>query len=273
VLVAFAATLAPAEQRGRVVGMVTGGIVTGILSARIIAGVLADLGGWRLVYLTLSGLTLATALVLARLLPREGRAAGGLSYPALLRSMAVLVREEPVLRLRAAFAFLIFATFNVLWAPLVLPLSGPPRSLSHTAIGLFGIAGLAGALGAGRAGQLADRGLGQRTTGVALALMLLAWGAIALLPWSLAFLVVGILLLDLAIQAVHVTNQSLIFALRPEARSRMVGLYMVSYSLGSAAGALAATMAYAAAGWTGVCLLGGGLSAAALALWVATRRA
>lgn len=186
--------------------------------------------------------------------------------------MVLLFREERVLRLRAAFAFLIFATFNVLWAPLVLPLSGPPWSLPHSVTGLFGLAGLAGALSAGRAGQLADRGLARRTTGVALVLMLLAWGPIAVLgwfsgAWVLAALVLGILLLDLAIQAVHVTNQSLIFPLRPEARSRLVGGYMVFYSLGSAAGALSATMAYAAAGWPGVCLLGAGLSAAALVLW------
>ena len=122
------------------------------------------------------------------------------------------------------------------------------------------------------AGRLADRGLGQWTTGLSLALLLASWGLIALLPFSIPALLVGVVLLDLAVQAVHVTNQSVMFALHPEARSRLVGGYMVFYSIGSALGAVTSTVVYACAGWTGVSALGAMLSAAALIVWAAPHR-
>jgi predicted MFS family arabinose efflux permease len=271
ILVAFAATLATPHGRGRAIGTVTSGVVGGILLARFASGALADIGGWRMVYLVSAGLMLAMAVLLLRILPREPQATmAGSSYLSLLRSMAALFVAEPILRERALFAFLIFADLNVFWTSIVLPLSAPPFALSHTTIGLLGIAGFAGALGARNAGRLADLGWAQRTTGLSLMLMLAAWAAIACLHTSLWFVVAGVIMLDLGLQAVHVTSQSLIVAARPDAASRLVGGYMVFYSIGSAVGGLASTMVYAAAGWTGVCVLGAGLSAAALLVWVIT---
>lgn len=269
VVVAFAATLATPAQRGRTIGTVTSGVVAGILLARFASGALADIGGWRLVYLVSAGLMLAMAALLWQVLPRGQQAAmAGASYPPLLRSTARLFVEEPILRERALFACLIFANFNVFWTSIVLPLSTPPLALSHTTIGLLGIAGVAGALAARNAGRLADLGWGQRTTGLSLMLMLAAWAPIACLQASLWLLVAGVIMLDFGLQAVHVTSQSLIVAARPDAASRLVGGYMVFYSIGSALGAIASTMAYAMAGWIGVCVLGAGISAAALLVWV-----
>jgi predicted MFS family arabinose efflux permease len=271
VMVAYAATLATPDGRGRAIGTVTSGVVGGILLARFAAGTLADIGGWRTVYLVSAGLMLAMAVLLLRILPRRSQATmAGSSYLSLLRSTAALFVEEPILRERALFAFLIFANLNVFWTSIVLPLSAPPFALSHTAIGLLGVAGFAGALGARNAGRLADLGWAQRTTGLSLMLMLASWAAIACLLTSLWFVVAGVIMLDLALQAVHVTSQSLLVAARPNAASRMVGGYMVFYSIGSAVGGIASTMVYAAAGWTGVCMLGAGLSAAALLVWVVT---
>ena len=269
ILVAFAATLATPDGRGRAIGTVTSGVVGGILLARFASGALADIGGWRTVYLVSAGLMLAMAVLLLRVLPRGPHAAmAGSSYLSLLRSTAALFAEEPILRERALFAFLIFADLNVFWTSIVLPLSAPPFVLSHTTIGLLGVAGFAGALGARNAGRLADLGWAQRTTGLSLMLMLAAWGAIACLHVSLWFVVAGVIMLDLGLQAVHVTSQSLIVAARPDAASRLVGGYMVFYSIGSAAGAIAAPMVYAMMGWSGVCMLGSGISAAALLVWV-----
>lgn len=269
ILVAFAATLATPDGRGRAIGTVTSGVVGGILLARFASGALADIGGWRTVYLVSAGLMLAMAVLLLRVLPRGPHAAmAGSSYLSLLRSTAALFAEEPILRERALFAFLIFADLNVFWTSIVLPLSAPPFVLSHTTIGLLGVAGFAGALGARNAGRLADLGWAQRTTGLSLMLMLAAWGAIACLHVSLWFVVAGVIMLDLGLQAVHVTSQSLIVAARPDAASRLVGGYMVFYSIGSAAGGIAATMVYAIGGWSGVCMLGSGISAAALLVWV-----
>jgi len=201
-------------------------------------------------------------------LPSREQPRASQGYGQLLGSLLQLFREEKVLRDRAVLAMLIFAAGTVLWTPLVLPLSAPPLSLSHTEIGLFGLAGAAGALGAARAGHLADRGLAQWTSGLALGLMLLSWLPIAFTQSSLWALLFGVISFDLGLQAVHVTSQSLIYSVRPEAQSRLAAGYMLFYSLGSAAGSIAATATYAWAGWIGVCLLGASINAAALAYWL-----
>ncbi|QXH59468.1 MFS transporter [Pseudomonas azerbaijanorientalis] len=268
VLVAYAAVLATPSQRGQAVGTVTSGIVLGILLARFTSGLIADLAGWRAVYFVSSGLMLALAAVFWKVLPATESPRNRNTYPALIRSMFRLFMTEPVLRVRGLLALLIFAAFSVLWTSMVLPLSAPPLSLSHTAIGLFGLAGVAGALAARRAGRWADQGLGQRVTGISLVILTLSWLPIAFAQTSLIALVGAVVLLDFAVQAVHVTNQSFIFAARPDAQSRMVGAYMCFYSVGSALGAAAATQVYAQWGWTAVSLLGASISATALLLWL-----
>jgi predicted MFS family arabinose efflux permease len=271
VLVAYAAILAQPAQRGRVVGSVTSGIVAGILLARTVAGTLSDLFGWRSVYLVSAVATLLVCVLLYQVLPRQTVRHTRVSYPRLIGSVFTLFIEEPVLRIRAILALLIFAAITVLLTPMVLPLAAPPFSLSHTEIGLFGLAGAAGAFGASRAGSLSDRGYAQRTTGVGLAIMLLSWLPMALLPYSLWGLIVGVVAIDFGLQSVHVTNQSLIYRLRPEAQSRLAAGYMMFYSIGCAAGSIMSTLVYAQAGWNGVCLVGAAISALALLFWALTR--
>lgn len=270
-LVAFAASLAAPAQRGRVVGTVTGGVVLGILLARTVSGVLADLAGWRAVYAASALLTAVLAVVLHRVLPHGTPPQARLHYRQLLRSTVTLFARERLLRLRALFGLLVFAAFSTLWSSIALPLSEDPYHLSDSAIGAFGLVGAAGALAASVAGRLNDRGLSRRTTGIAFALLAVSWLPLAFTRDSLWALVVGVVLLDLAVQAVHVTNQTLIYALHPEAGSRLIGGYMVFYSVGSAVGAIAATSLYAAAGWGAVCLLGLAFSGLGLALWAFTR--
>ncbi|WP_346297176.1 MFS transporter [Rhodopseudomonas sp. P1] len=271
VLVAFAAALAAPAERGKVVGSVTGGVVIGILAARVVAGGLADLGGWRAVYVTSAALTAVMVGLLTLVLPRKILPASTDGYAETLRSIPALFLRDRVLLVRGVLALLIFATFSAFWTAIVLPLSAAPFNYSSTQIGLLSVVGLAGATAAMGAGRLADRGFAQWTTGSALSLLLLSWAMIACLPSSIPLLLVGVIVLDLAVQAVHVTNQSVIFARHPEARSRLVGGYMVFYSAGSAIGAIAATTAYASAGWDGVCWLGAAFSTAALLTWATTR--
>jgi len=270
-IVAFAATIAAPAEQGRVVGTVTSGIVIGILLARTVAGILKDLAGWRSVYLVSAALMLLVIYALYKTLPNVKQEEKSISYPQLLKSVLMLFVQERLLRIRAVLAMLIFTVFSILWTPLVLPLSTPPLSLSHTAIGAFGLVGVVGALAAAKAGKLADRGYGQRTTGIALFLLVLSWLPISYTERSLFALVIGIILLDLAVQAVHVTNQSMIFVLRPQARSRLVGAYMIFYSIGSAAGSIASTHVYAQYGWNGVSVLGASVSAFALVFWIMTK--
>nr|WP_230468088.1 MFS transporter [Biostraticola tofi] len=269
-VVAYAASLSTPSTRGKAVGTVTSGVVLGILLARFTSGVVADIAGWRAVYLSSAGLMLVLAGVIYKVIPSSQTLPMKGSYWTLMLSVCKLFKTETTLWVRGIFALFIFAAFSVLWTSMVLPLSA--QSLSQTQIGSFGLAGIAGALAAAKAGQWADRGLGQRTTGLSLVLLIFSWLPIAYAETSLLLLLAGIVVLDFAVQAVHVTNQSLILAARPDAPSRLVGAYMCFYSAGSALGAIAATQVYSLWGWHAVCLLGAAISAAALVFWFGSRK-
>ncbi|WP_458122482.1 MFS transporter [Paenibacillus sp. Z6-24] len=271
-LVAATARWSDPAERGRNVGLVTSGIVIGILLARTFAGIMTDIAGWRSVYLVSALLLAVITGMLYRAFPVIHEKESSTSYARLLLSTLQLYATMPLLRIRGMLALLIFGAFSTLWTALVLPLSSPPHDLNHTQIGAFGIAGIAGAIAAARAGKLADRGYGQRTTGIALLLLILSWVMMLWLDVTLFALLAGIILLDLAVQAVHVTNQTMILTARPEAGSRLTGAYMIFYSIGSATGSFASTQVYAVYGWTGVCMLGTAFSIAAFVFWLVTRK-
>ncbi|RKR07685.1 putative MFS family arabinose efflux permease [Kushneria sinocarnis] len=266
VLVPFAATLAEPERRGRVVGTVMSGLLLGILLARTVAGALSSLGDWRTIYWVAAILMLLNALILWRMLPRY-RQSAGLSYGRLLMSIATLFRRHPLYRLRASLGFCTFATFSVLWTSLAFLLSGAPWHFSDATIGLFGLAGAAGALMARRAGSLADQGHAALVTTAGLGVLVVAWALFGLAGWSLVMLVAGIVLLDLALQAVHITNLNLIYGLDSSARNRLNAGYMTTYFLGGAFGSLASAAIYGRFGWSGVVWLGFGLSLLAALIW------
>jgi predicted MFS family arabinose efflux permease len=267
ILVPFAAQLASPNERGRVVGIVTSGLLLGILLARTVAGIVADLSSWRVVYLGAAGITLILTLVLYRNLPSEGHRPG-VRYHDLLVSMAHLARTEPVLRRRAAYGALGFAAFSVFWTTAAFLLSRSPYDYSQTVIGLFGLVGAAGALCAIWAGRLSDSGLTRVGTGGFAAAILASFGLLELGGHSLAALIAGIVILDVGVQGLHVLNQSTIFSLGEETRSRINGIYITAYFLGGAAGSAASAWLYDMAGWSAVCTLGACIGVAALLLWL-----
>lgn len=272
IIVAFAASLALPARRGHVTGIVTSGVVLGILLARLISGILAEWANWRVAIQVSAGAMLLLSLLFIRLAPDDRKTQKPNSYLRLMSSVWTLWREIPALRSRGVLALLIFMNFSVLWTSVVFPLSHPPFNLTTAQIGLFGLAGIAGALAARRAGILADNGLGQRVTGIALLLLMLSWLAIAMGGTSLIALTAGIIVLDFAVQAIHVTSQSLIFAERPQATSRLVAAYMFFYSIGSASGALLATWVWSHYAWLGVCALGVAISGLAMLYWLLVDR-
>jgi predicted MFS family arabinose efflux permease len=268
--VAYAAALSTPEERGRNLGAVTSGVVIGILGARVAAGALASALGWRSVYAALAALLVTLACLVLRILPPDPRA-GHATYRQVLTSLGGLFRERLFVS-RGLIAFFLFASFGTLWSGLALPLAAAPWHLSTAQIGLFGLAGLAGALGAARTGRWADAGLAKAVTGGALALLALSWLLIGQAAWSLWLVAIGVVILDFAVQAVHVSNQHLLTMTYPNSTSSVIGGYMTFYSLGSALGAAATTTVFASAGWTGSSILGAAFAACALAVWAASRR-
>ncbi|AJB72022.1 MFS transporter [Enterobacter hormaechei] len=266
ILVPLAATLASPEKRGKVVGTIMSGLLLGILLARTVAGLLASLGGWRTVYWVASVLMVIMALALWRGLPKV-KQENHLNYPQLLASVFSLFTRDKLLRTRAILGCLTFANFSILWTSMAFLLAAPPFNYSEGVIGLFGLAGAAGALGARPAGGLADKGKSHMTTSAGLVLLLLSWAAIWYGHVSVLALIVGILVLDLTVQGVHITNQTVIYRVKPEARNRLTAGYMTSYFIGGAAGSLISASAWQHAGWTGVCAIGAIVAAINLLVW------
>ena len=265
VLVPYAATLAAPQERGRVVGTVMSGLLLGILLARTISGLLAGAGGWHTVYWVAAGLMLCVAVLLHRGLPRHP-GNSSLSYPHLIGSVITLLRDEPVLRAKAVLGGLIFAGFSVFWTTLAFLLAGPDYGYGTAVIGLFGLIGAAGALAANLAGKLSDRGHGTLASWGGLVMLLASWLLMWAAPHSLWLLVVGVLLLDIAVQGVHINNQSVIYQLDASARNRITSAYMTCYFIGGALGSSIGTLAYARAGWPGVVMAGAVLALAWMGL-------
>ncbi|AVF37160.1 MFS transporter [Rahnella sikkimica] len=267
ILVPLAATLAVPERRGKVVGLIMSGLLLGILLARTVAGALATLGGWRTVYWVASALMIIMALVLWRKLPKHQQHTD-LNYPQLLKSIFTLFIHTPVLRTRALIGMFCFANFSILWTSMAFLLAGPAYHYSEGVIGLFGLVGAAGALAATRAGHLADKGKAHLTTTAGLILLLLSWAAIAYGQHSVISLIVGIIVLDLSVQGVHITNQSVIYKSMPEARNRLTAGYMTTYFIGGAVGSLVSASAYQTAGWYGVSVAGTIMCVLNLLVWL-----
>ncbi len=266
VLIPMAASLAKPHQRGKSVGIIMSGLLLGILLARTVSGALAMIGGWRAIYWFAFVLLMILILIMWRKLPQYKQTAN-LNYFQLLASIGRLFFTTPVLAIRALLGAIAFANFALLWTAMAFLLAGPPFYYSEGVIGLFGLVGAAGALMATQAGHLVDKGKGKIVTTCSLILLLLSWGLIGFAKESLIGFIIGILILDLAVQGVHVTNQSTLYRIMPDARNRLTAGYMTCYFIGGALGSMASGYAYQYAGWYGVTIAGGILSVLGLIIW------
>jgi predicted MFS family arabinose efflux permease len=255
-IIPFAAGLAPAGTRGRVVGQVVSGLLVGILAGRSVAGALGNLIGWRGVFATAAAAMWLLALVLRRLLPLAPPAAARLPYRELLRSLGSLWRREPVIRDAALLGALTFASFSAFWTTLTFRLRLAPLDYGSGVAGAFGLLGIVGAGAAPIAGRLADRRSPRHIVGLALLVNVAAWVVLLLAGHTLAGIAAGVLLLDAGTQAAQVSNQARVYALPAEAHGRFNTIYMVCYFVGGAVGSAVATVAWGMYSWRGVCAVG-----------------
>lgn len=262
-IVALTAGLADDGQRGRAVGRVMAGLLLGILLARTVSGAVASLLDWRAVFALAAVVAVGLAAVLGRVVPAEApRPAMG--YRAVLRSTAGLLLHLPALRRTALLGGLVFAAFSVFWTTVSFHLAAAPFGWGDGAIGLLGLVGAAGALCATGAGRIADRGLALPARIGAATLVALSFALLWAGRHSVAVIVAAVVVLDVGVQGVQVLNQSVIYELAPEARSRITSAYMTIYFVGGALGSAGGAAAHDSGGWGRTCALGACLGVAAV---------
>jgi predicted MFS family arabinose efflux permease len=271
VIVPFAAHLSPEFERGRVVGTVMSGLLLGILTARTFSGFVGSWLGWRAVYWISAGAMLLLAAVLRTQLP-DSPATHVISFPELAQSLVRLVRQHSELR-RAAFSgAMLFASFSVFWTTIVFRLAAPPYHYGASVAGLFGLVGAAGAGAAPLVGRLADKRGPQVVVLLGILITILSFVVLRFGATSLPVLIVGVVLLDLGVQSSQVANQTRIYAIDANARSRLNTVYMFCYFCGGATGSALAAICWSAGGWNEVCLLGLGFLLLALSVSARYRR-
>lgn len=268
-IVPFAAELAPPEARGRVVGTVMSGLLFGILLGRVLSGTVARHAGWRAMFFLAAGIAVLMGLMLALLLPRS-RPQVRASYAELLGSLVALIRAEPALRRATLIQAGMFGGFAAFWSVLALKLQALPLALGSDVAGLFGLVGAAGVLVATLAGRIVDRHGPRGVIGAAIALSAASFVVFVLSP-TVPGLVIGLILLDIGMQASQIANQSIIYALRPDARGRLNTVFMTGMFVVGAIGSGAAGLGWTLGGWPAVCGVGFGLAMLSLAvhLWPA----
>lgn len=268
----LASDLAEPEMRGRVLGTVASGMLTGILLSRTVSGFIADMFGWRSVFVFAAVASMVMAGLLYRLVPSESRR-GSASYGALIVSIFQLVREHAAVRVTLIIGSLTFAVFSMFWTGLTFLLTEAPFNYSMTQVGAVGLAGLAGALAARNAGRLHDRGHSVIATGIAqlvtlASLLLVAFGAS-----SIFVIVLAVIFLDAAIQTINVLNQTRLLSIDPSSRSRMNSAFVASNFVGGATGSVLSGAFWPFFGWAGLMCAASILMGVAFMVWLTCRSA
>lgn len=252
VLVPLVSYLSSENARGRVVGNVMSGLLLGIMLARPISSLVADIWGWNAIFALSATVIIVLAFVLSKVLPTR-KPKAKTNYIALLNSMWQLLRTTPILRRRAIYHACVFGAFSLFWTTVPLLLSSPAFHFSQTAIALYALVGITGAIAAPIGGRLADLGWTRPATGIALTVVIISLILPLFIqsssPFGIAVLVIAAILLDMGVSANLVLSQRLIFSLSPEIRSRLNGLFMAIFFLGGAVGSFIGGWAYALGGW------------------------
>ncbi|GAC1307008.1 MAG: MFS transporter [Mucilaginibacter sp.] len=253
-LIPMAAHLAKPHERGKKIGLIMSGLLIGILLSRTFSGFIGEYLGWHAVFFIAAGIMVVIWLLIWAFLPEVEPDYKG-NYRQLMASMIDLFKHEPTLRLAALRGALCFACFSTFWTTIVFLLK-QNFDMGASVAGEFGLVGAFGAIAAGLMGRLSDKMDAYKLSAFTVFLILASFVVFIFSGHSIAGLIVGVILLDMGVQAIHISNQSIIFALKPEARNRINTIYMVFYFIGGSAGTLLASMIWKNYQWEGVCAIG-----------------
>lgn len=256
IFVPIAAQLSAPEEKGRNVGIVMSGLLIGILASRVFSGLLGEYLGWREVFYIAAGMMVVLGVLIAWLLPDMQPTFKG-TYSQLMGSIFRYTKEIPTLRLASLRGALGFGSFSIFWTTLTFRLEQAPFFQGSDVAGSLGLVGIVGALAASVTGSVSGKVNKNKIILIACLLMLLSWGIFGFSGNTYIGLIAGIILLDMGLQGMHVTNQTIVFSTHPEASNRLNTVYMVSYFIGGSLGTFLGGIAWQYYGWNGVVGVGG----------------
>ena len=265
----LSASLATPEKRGKVIGSIMSGLLVGILLSRTLSGFIGAWLGWRGMFWIAAGIMASLLLLMRMAFPQSKPNFTG-SYASLMKSLLTLIREQPLLREASAINALAFAAFGMFWTTMVLHLSGNPFNYHSDTIGLFGLAAAAGALAAPLVGGAADKRNPRIAVGYGIIMVMAGYIIFHLFPFALTALIAGIVIMDLGLQGIHVSNQSRIYALLPEARNRLNTVFMTISFIGTSLGSALGLYTWSLNGWYAVTIAGTACMLAALLIYALT---
>lgn len=261
--VPIAAQLSKPEEKGKNVGLVMSGLLVGILVSRVFSGIVGEILGWREVYYIAIGVIIIFGISIVIVLPDIKPTFKG-TYSQLMQSLVYYLWTVPSLRLASLRGALGFGSFMAFWTTLTFHLERPPFFAGSDIAGMLGLVGVVGALAASFVGRMTDRMNKNLLITIAVIAMIASWAIFGVWGFSYAGLVVGIILLDIGLQSMHITNQTIVFSTHPEATNRLNTVYMVSYFIGGSLGTFISGKAWGAFGWQGSVGVGIGFVAIAL---------
>jgi len=265
----LAANLSEPDKRGKVVGTIMSGLLIGILLSRTLSGFVGAWLGWRYMFGIAAIISTALLFIMHFTFPESKPHFTG-TYGSLMRSLLTLIKEQPLLREAASMNALAFATFGMFWTTMVLHFSGEPFHYSSNTIGLFGLAAAAGALFAPLVGGSADKRNPRIAIGYGIVAILAGYILFYIFSLSVIGIIIGIVLIDLGMQCIHVSNQSRIYALLPNARNRLNTVFMTMSFIGTSLGSALGLWAWGTYGWSGVCIAGIALMIATMGIYALT---
>ena len=251
IFIPIAAQFSRPENKGRNVGIVVSGLLTGILASRVVSGFVGELFGWREMYYIAAGLMLACAVIILKVLPEiqpnfKGR------YASLMKSLLSLWREFPQLRVYSVRAALNFGSFLAMWSCLAFKMGQAPFFADSDVIGLLGLCGVAGALTASFVGKYVKQVGVRRFNFIGCGLILMSWLLLSIGENTYAGIIAGIITIDIGMQCIQLSNQTSIFELDPRASNRINTIFMTTYFTGGSLGTFLAGSFWQLYGWHGV---------------------
>jgi predicted MFS family arabinose efflux permease len=263
----LAASLSHEKERGKVVGTIMSGLLIGILLSRTLSGIIGEYLGWRSMFWIAALICLTILFFIKMLFPVSKPVFEG-NYGTLLKSLITLIKTQPLLREATFINSLSFAQFGAFWTTMVLLLSGEPFNYNAATIGLFGVIGAVGAFAAPVVGKFGDRGNARAPIGYGILLMLIAFTVFYFSSEEVIGLIIGIILIDIGLQCVHISNQTRVYSILPEARNRMNTVYMSFSFLGTAAGSALGLWLWKIGGWHAVSFGNASLALIALIVYI-----